>query len=154
MAANIGRQLIEFAKKYEMDGYVLEMWNAFAVQQRDQVIHLIAKIYALFKKAGLQLMLVVPPPIHHGGRLGLLTRSDIERLSPYVHGFSVMTYDYSTVQRPGPNSPIDWVRECIKILAPKASSPIRKKLLMGLNMYGFDYTPTGGGPITGSRWVF
>ena len=151
MAGIIAKQLIASAEKYEFDGYVLEMWNAFAVQQRDQVIHLIAKIYAHFKKNGLQLMLVVPPPIHHGGRPGILTRHDVERLAPYVHGFSVMTYDYSSIQRPGPNSPIDWVRECIKLLAPKASSPIRKKLLMGLNMYGFDYTPTGGGPIIGSK---
>ena len=151
MAGTIGRQLTDFAKKYELDGFVLEMWNAFAVQQRDQVIHLIAKMYALFKKNHLQLILVIPPPLHHGGRAGLVTRSDVERLAPYVHGFSVMTYDYSTVQRPGPNSPIEWVRDCITALVPKKTSPIRKKLLMGMNMYGLDYTPTGGGHVIGSQ---
>lgn len=30
---------------------------------------------------------------------------------------------------------------------------IRPKLLMGLNMYGNDYTPSGGGPIIGSQYV-
>ena len=153
MPGVIGKQLSDFARKYEFDGYVLEMWNAFAVQQRDPVIHLIAKIYAHFKKNGLQLILVLPPPIHHGGRVGIVTRSDVERLAPYVHFFSVMTYDYSTIQRPGPNSPVNWIRECVKALAPKPSSPIRKKLLMGLNMYGYDYTPSGGGPIIGSKLV-
>lgn len=33
------------------------------------------------------------------GTLGLFNRDDAERLAPYVHGFSVMTYDYSNTQR-------------------------------------------------------
>ena len=149
---HIGRQLVEAAQKYEFDGFVLELWSAFAQQEREQVVHLIAKIYAQFKKNKLQLILVVPPPIHDGGRIGLFTRSDAERLSPYVHAFSVMTYDYSNPYRPGPNSPIAWIRECVKTLAPKPQSPIRKKLLMGMNLYGFDYTPTGGGHIVGTQY--
>jgi len=153
MPGIIGRTLVDTATKYEFDGFVLEMWNAFAVQQRDQVVQLIAKVYAHFKKAKLLLILVVPPPIHHGSRAGLVTRGDVERLAPYVHGFSVMTYDYSTIQRPGPNSPIDWIRECVKTLAPKPTSPIRPKLFMGMNMYGMDYTPNGGGPIVGSQYA-
>lgn len=81
----------------------------------------------------------------------MFTKADVERLAPYVHGFSVMTYDYSNVQRPGPNSPIKWIRECVKTLVPKATSPIRAKLLMGLNMYGYDFSPMGGGPIIGNE---
>ena len=42
------------------------------------------------------------------------------------------------------------MRDCIKLLTPKETSPIRKKLLLGMNFYGNDYSPTGGGPITGS----
>ena len=64
-----------------------------------------------------------------------------------------MTYDYSNVERPGPNSPIKWIRECVKMLVPKATSPLRKKLLMGMNMYGYDYTPSGGGPIVAGQYL-
>lgn len=53
--------------------------------------------------------------------------------------------------RPGPNSPLKWMKECIKALTPKANSPIRKKLFVGLNFYGFDYSPTGGSAIVGSQ---
>ena len=88
-------------------------------------IHVIAKIYGHFKKNKIQLILVVPPPIRYSGRPGLFLKTDAERLAPYVHGFSVMTYDYSTVQTPGPNAPLNWVHECVKALAPKPNSPIR-----------------------------
>ncbi|RWS28997.1 chitinase-like protein 5 [Leptotrombidium deliense] len=107
---------------YGFDGFVLEIWSAFAAQQK-------------------------------GGRVGLFIREDAERLAPYVKAFSVMTYDYSNSQRPGPNSPIKWIRECIRLLAPKQASPIRKKLLMGLNFYGYEYTPTGGNALTGEQYI-
>lgn len=29
----------------------------------------------------------------------------------------------------------------------------RKKILMGLNFYGNDYTPDGGGPIVGNQFL-
>jgi hypothetical protein len=60
---------------------------------------------------------------------------------------------YSSVNcRPGPNSPFKWVRDCVKILTPKENSPIRRKLFLGFNFYGNDYSPTGGGPIVGSQY--
>lgn len=80
-------------------------------------------------------------------------KDDIERLSPYVKGFSLMTYDYSDPSRPGPNSPLPWMKACIQSLTPKNSSPIRKKILLGLNFYGYDYSVDGGGPIVGNRYV-
>ncbi|XP_053206966.1 chitinase domain-containing protein 1-like [Panonychus citri] len=153
LSSYIGRQLAELAKKWQFDGFVLEMWSAFAAQQKSDVIEIISKIYAHFKKNKIQLILVVPPPIHYGGRVGLFVKEDAERLAPYVHGFSLMTYDYSNAQRPGPNSPIKWIRECVKLIAPKATSPIRKKLLVGLNFYGMDYSPTGGSAILGKQYI-
>ncbi|RWS02380.1 chitinase-like protein 5, partial [Dinothrombium tinctorium] len=149
----IGKQLAELAKYYDFDGFVLEIWSAFAAQQKSEVSNIIAKIHAHFKKSKLELILVVPPPVHYGGRVGLFLKEDAERLAPHVQGFSLMTYDYSNYQRPGPNSPIKWVKECIKLLVPKPMSPIRKKLLVGLNFYGYEFTPTGGTPITGNQYL-
>ena len=80
-------------------------------------------------------------------------KDDIELLAPYVNGFSVMTYDYSNIQRPGPNSPLKWVKECVNALVPNPNSPLRKKLMIGLNFYGYSFTPSGGGPIVGTTYL-
>jgi len=45
----------------------------------------------------------------------------------------------STVPSPGATSPIDWVRECVLSLAPQPA-PERRKILLGLNFYGYDFT--------------
>lgn len=64
-----------------------------------------------------------------------------------------MTYDYSNVQKPGPNSPFDWIRECVNYLVPDQDDGKRSKILMGMNFYGNHYTPRGGGPIIGHRYL-
>jgi chitinase domain-containing protein 1 len=38
-------------------------------------------------------------------------------------------------------------------LVPRDKSPIRKKLFVGLNFYGNDYTPNGGGPIIQTQYL-
>lgn len=43
---------------------------------------------------------------------------------------------------PGPNSPMEWVEECVLSLAPELS-PQRQKILLGLNFYGYDFTSSG-----------
>jgi len=60
--------------------------------------------------------------------------SDLSALATDVDFFSLMTYDYSSLQRPGPNAPLPWVRECVESLDPK--SRVRGKILLGLNFYG------------------
>lgn len=69
-----------------------------------------------------------------------------------MKAFSLMTYDYSSIQRPGPNSPLDWVRECVELLVPE-KGPKRAQILLGLNFYGYNYTPEGGGAILGSDYL-
>lgn len=64
-----------------------------------------------------------------------------ERACLYVFLFS----------RPGPNSPISWIKACVEHLVPDPLSPNRRKILLGLNFYGNDYRFGGGGPIIGSQ---
>lgn len=149
----IGRQLTELAVEHNFDGFVVEIWSSFATQQKLSLVNILVKISAHFKKHGLQLILVVPPPVYHGQRTGIFVRQDLERLAPYVHFFSVMTYDYSNVYRPGPNSPIQWVEDCVKALVPNPKSDNRAKLLVGLNFYGNNYTPNGGRAIVGHEFI-
>lgn len=58
-----------------------------------------------------------------------------------------------TFNRPGPNSPIKWIKDCINLLAPKDKSALREKLLISLNFFGYKYTPTGGHVITGKEYI-
>lgn len=39
----------------------------------------------------------------------MISKDDFEKLSQSVDAVSLMTYDYSTPSRPGPNSPLQWV---------------------------------------------
>ena len=70
-----------------------------------------------------------------------------------MSAFSLMTYDYSSIQRPGPNSPLEWARECVEKLVPDDDDPRRAQILMGINFYGNNFTPEGGGPIIGSQYL-
>lgn len=67
-----------------------------------------------------------------------------------------MTYDFSSVQRPGANAPLHWMKRTVEHIVPITASNFevkRKKILLGLNMYGNDYTPDGGGPIIGHQFL-
>ncbi|KAH1172159.1 hypothetical protein KIL84_007777 [Mauremys mutica] len=86
-------------------------------------------------------------------QLGMFTKKEFDQLAPVMDSFSLMTYDYSTPQRPGPNSPLPWVRACVQVLDPE--SKWRSKILLGLNFYGMDYSALGasGEPILGNRYI-
>lgn len=48
-----------------------------------------------------------------------------------------------TILRVGPNSPIGWIRENILQIIPEHSES-RKKILLGLNFYGYDFGGASG----------
>ena len=100
--------------------------------------------------------------ISRRGANGMVTRSDFTNVIDSVDAVSLMTYDFShpnrcelsslktptskyfdwkftSIFRPGPNSPIDWVERCVEELVPDPDSPNRQKILLGLNFYGNDY---------------
>lgn len=74
-------------------------------------------------------------------------------MSSHVKYFSLMTYDFSSVQRPGPNSPLEWSKDCVEELILDKSDKRRSQILMGLNFYGNHYTTDGGGAIVGSQYI-
>ena len=43
----------------------------------------------------------------------------------------------------GPNAPLNWVKESVQALSPESNEQ-RKKVFLGLNFYGMDYSPSGG----------
>ncbi|XP_043264535.1 chitinase domain-containing protein 1 [Colletes gigas] len=144
--------LIDTAKTFHFDGYVFEMWNQFVLSGADMqiVVSVIQSIAQNLKNNDLDVILAVPPS--GGPTVQLFNRDQFDQLSPYLKAFSLMTYDYSSVQRPGPNSPLDWARECVELLVPE-NGPKRAQILLGLNFYGYNYTPEGGGAILGSDYL-
>lgn len=83
----------------------------------------------------------------------LFAKQQFDELAPHVKAFSLMTYDYSSIQKPGPNSPLDWARQCVETLVPKKDDPRRSRILLGINFYGYNYTPEGGGAILASEYL-
>jgi chitinase domain-containing protein 1 len=41
----------------------------------------------------------------------------------------------------------------VEQLVPDPNSPHRSKILLGLNFYGQDFTPNGGGAILGNQFI-
>ncbi|XP_043938827.1 chitinase domain-containing protein 1 isoform X2 [Protopterus annectens] len=146
--------LIQTGKEEHFDGYVFEVWSQLGGHKRTELIHLIIHLSEALHKAKLKAVLVIPPAIAQGtNQPGMFGKQDFEQLVHVVDGFSLMTYDYSNPQQPGPNSPVPWVRACVESLDPEAKW--RKKILLGLNFYGMDYSVLGasGEPVLGNRFI-
>ncbi|RKO90479.1 glycoside hydrolase superfamily, partial [Blyttiomyces helicus] len=95
---------------------------------------------------------LVIPPSKPGAQQEAFSRAQFDALVKVVDAFSLMTYDYSHPGKPGPNSPISWVEENVYRLAPGKEG--RAKILLGINLYGFDYGGSGGGsPIVGNQYL-
>ncbi|CAG7833858.1 unnamed protein product [Allacma fusca] len=145
------KTIITSAKAYKFDGIVLEVWSQLGGQARKALQMLVKTVGEALAKAQLTFILVVPPAVTNQGKPGMIEHDDILNMFHYVDYFSVMSYDYSSPERPGANSPYKWVEKCIETLAPTTTE--RKKFLIGLNFYGYDYTSTGGHAVLGPAYL-
>ncbi|XP_074774249.1 chitinase domain-containing protein 1 isoform X2 [Athene noctua] len=119
----LSKNMVLLAKNENFDGFVVEVWSQLGNQKQTT------------------------------NQPGMFTKKEFDQLASAIDSFSLMTYDYSTPQRPGPNSPLPWVRACVQVLDP--DSKWRNKILLGLNFYGMDYSALGasGEPILGGRYI-
>ncbi|XP_052399663.1 chitinase domain-containing protein 1-like [Carassius gibelio] len=109
-----------------------------------ELVHLVTHLCETLKAGKLTCVLVIPPAVTPGsGQSGMFGWEDFEKLAPVVDAFSLMTYDYSGPGRPGPSAPLAWVRECVLQLAPH--SEWRHKILLGINLYGLDFSSWAAG---------
>uniref|UniRef100_A0AAY4BSA4 Chitinase domain-containing protein 1 n=1 Tax=Denticeps clupeoides TaxID=299321 RepID=A0AAY4BSA4_9TELE len=122
------------------------------LKKKNSPDHLVTHLCETLKSGKLSCVLVVPPAVTPGsGQLGMFGRDEFEKLSPVVDSFSLMTYDYSNSGRPGPSAPLSWMRTCVEQLSPHGRW--RHKILLGLNLYGLDFSSQGGAePLLGGRW--
>ncbi|XP_013787202.1 chitinase domain-containing protein 1-like [Limulus polyphemus] len=149
----VSQLLVDFGKVSGFDGYVVELWSMLGGQMKEELSSFLEFFGTTMRNNFMDFILVIPPPLYHRNKPGMFTHEDFVRLAPFVTAFSLMTYDYSNPERPGPNSPVPWMKKCVEHLVPNKNSADRKKILLGLNFYGYDYTSVGGGPIIGSQFL-
>ncbi|XP_012687545.1 chitinase domain-containing protein 1 isoform X2 [Clupea harengus] len=149
----LSREVLEVGKAERFDGFTLELWSQLGGDKRKELVHLITHLCEDLKAGKLSCVLVIPPAVAPGsGQPGMFGREEFEKLAPVVDGFSLMTYDFSSPGRPGPSAPLPWVRDCVLQLDP--SSQWRQKILLGLNLYGLDFSTQGGAePVLGERYI-
>ncbi|XP_026495711.1 chitinase domain-containing protein 1 [Vanessa tameamea] len=149
------KALIEEVKKvcrqWMFDGIVLEIMSQIG-KYIDKSVKFIQQFGLEMTEDDLSLILVYPP--FRGYPSDEFFIQAFNEIYPYVHAVSVMTYDFSNPQKPGPNAPLYWMRLCIEKLIGKEENPSKRaKILLGLNFYGNSYTANGGGPIVGTEYI-
>ncbi|XP_076027128.1 chitinase domain-containing protein 1 [Genypterus blacodes] len=147
----LGSELVDVAKTEGFDGFTLELWSHLGGNKRKELVHMVKHLCETLKTKRLECVLVIPPAVTSAGQPGMFGREEFEQLAPVVDGFSLMTYDYSSGGRPGPSSPLPWVRESVLQLSP--SGQWRQKILLGVNLYGLDFASQGTEPILGGRYI-
>lgn len=145
--------IVQFMKENKFDGVVVELWSQLGGKARKELVHFLTHMAENFHNSNKELILVIPPPVYDRNNVGMFGKEEFDQLAPKVDRFSLMTYDFSNPSRPGPNSPLPWVQQCVSVLDPSGNSPYRHKILLGLNFYGNDYSPGGGEPILGNKYV-
>ncbi|KAL3615705.1 hypothetical protein CASFOL_041366 [Castilleja foliolosa] len=166
--------IIAECKEMEYDGIVLESWSRWAgygvlhdpdmrIMALEFIIQLGQAMHSVVldpnKSKSLQLVFVIGPP--RSDKLGEYDfgPEDLRSLRDVVDGFSLMTYDFSGPQNPGPNAPLKWIRSTMTILCGAGNGNHRKlgkKIFIGINFYGNDFVVSqglGGGPIVGREYL-
>lgn len=149
----VAKLIVETCKKFDFDGIVLEVWSQLSQRVDDQhLISLVKVIANKLKEANLGCILVVPPSQRGPD---LFNENHFEKLWQSVTAFSLMTYDFSSYQRPGANAPLYWMKRVVEHICNKSHKlkEKRAKILLGLNFYGYDFTPEGGEAVLGESYL-
>lgn len=162
--------IVTECKDMGYDGIVLESWSRWAaygilhdpgmrsealqfIKQLGEALHSVNSISDAAHR--LELVYVISPP--YSEKLGEYDfgPEDLEELSDVVDGFSLMTYDFSGPQRPGPNAPLNWIRSSLQmLLGDSKSGGHARKIFLGINFYGNNFILSGGGEaITGRDYI-
>ncbi|KAJ0861008.1 putative glycoside hydrolase family 18, catalytic domain, glycoside hydrolase superfamily [Helianthus annuus] len=149
--------IIAECKEMDYDGIVLESWSRWSAygvlhdpHMRNLALKFIKKLgqvmhSVVVNERSLQLVYVIGPP--HADRLHEYDfgPQDLQSLGDAVDGYSLMTYDFSNPQNPGPNAPLKWVHSTMQLLLADGSRKFSHKIFLGINFYGNDYVLKGGG---------
>lgn len=166
--------IIAECSEMEYDGIVLESWSRWAaygvlhdpdirkmalkfIHELGQAMHSVG--LEMESKKSLQLVYVIGPPRSEEFKEYDFGPEDLRTLSDVVDGYSLMTYDFSSPQNPGPNAPLKWIHSVMQLLlrsTDSSSQTLAQKIFIGINFYGNDFSLSGGlggGPITGREYL-
>ncbi|KAG8056165.1 hypothetical protein GUJ93_ZPchr0001g29398 [Zizania palustris] len=159
------------------DGVVLESWSRWAVygvlddqELRNmalQFVKLLGRAMHLTSSNlsthhHLKLIYVIPAPRMKELKDQDFGPEDLLQLADSVDGFSLMTYDFSGPQNPGPSAPLSWIEHSLKtLLAAKGSAASSSHghshmIFLGINFYGNDFLlskGSGANAITGTDFI-
>jgi len=148
-AQEVKQLLIDVCEKNKFDGVVLDgLSNVLSARvSGDAGRQYLTVIADALHAKNMELILVIPPYDR------AFDAQDYAALVDVVDRFSLMTYDYSTVESPGPVAPLSWVTQVAQNLSPSPDNA--HKLMLGINFYGFDYIPREktGNAIVGETYV-
>ncbi|XP_053610850.1 chitinase domain-containing protein 1 [Plodia interpunctella] len=144
-------EIKKVCKQWKFDGVVLEMLSQIG-KYAEKSVKFIQQFGMEMTEDDYLLILVYPP--FRGYPTDEFYIQAYDDIYPYVDAVSVMTYDFSSPQKPGPNAPLYWMRLCLDKLIENDQNTLRRsKILLGLNFYGNSYTANGGGPIVGTEYI-
>ncbi|XP_071826921.1 chitinase domain-containing protein 1-like [Apostichopus japonicus] len=107
---------VNFYKKNNFDGVVVEIWNHLGGQRKLDLIHLLIDMSEEFHKETLTFYVVIPPPLQPGSSAtGVFTANDFEMLSAVVDGFSLMTTPVAKVTEGNTNYIIFYLSESMTV---------------------------------------
>ncbi|KAJ1550941.1 Chitinase domain-containing protein 1, partial [Nowakowskiella sp. JEL0078] len=145
IAEGLAIGIINEVRKHNFDGLVLE------TQLSGYLENIISIISRGLRANNKDFFLVIPPKREDlGTQYDDFSTQNFQLLETYVDGFSLMSYDY-TFEGPGPSSPSGWMEDAVFNLAPTEVN--REKILLGLNMYGMDWSQGYGKPLLGKDYL-
>ncbi|KAL4376347.1 hypothetical protein GQ457_02G001110 [Hibiscus cannabinus] len=125
-----------------------------------QLGHALHSVKSTRNEQQLQLIYVIGPPHSDALQQHDFGPEDLQSLSGAVDGFSLMTYDFSGPNNPGPNAPIKWIRFTLSLLLGSTGNSAKRlapKIFLGINFYGNDFVLSegsgGGGAILGRDYL-
>lgn len=96
----------------------------------------------------LELVYVIPPQRSQNLAAHDFGPQDLQQLSDAVDGFSLMTYDFSGPQNPGPNAPLPWIQSSLQMLLGGDTGGgvhnLARMIFVGINFYGNDFALSEG----------
>ncbi|ONI23380.1 hypothetical protein PRUPE_2G185600 [Prunus persica] len=164
--------LVNECKEMGYDGIVLESWSRWAAYRilhdpsmRNLALQFIKELGDALHavslerndKQRLQLVYVIGPPHSEKLQEHDFGPKDLRSLGDAVDGFSLMMYDFSGPQNPGPNAPLKWIHSTLQLLlGTDKNSALAHKIFLGINFYGNDFALSGGpggGAVTGRDYL-
>lgn len=166
--------IVNECKEMGFDGIVLESWSRWAaygvlhdpsmrasalqfIKQLGQALHSLSS--EKNDKLPLELIYVIGPPHSEKLQAHDFGPEDLQSLGNDVDGYSLMTYDFSGPQNPGPNAPLKWISSTLELLRGSTGNGVwslAHKIFLGINFYGNDFILSeggGGGAITGRDYL-